>query len=147
MKLVGRFPSLKSRHQHADGSSNRRGRARRRAVCPPAVELLEDRTVPATLSTLSARAPAGSLLYEATGSGQVTTAGSVDFSSVDLDDGQTLSVVVDYFTWNGHYYTLTNQSESWDAAEAEAVALGGHLVAINDQAEQDFLVRSFLSGS
>jgi hypothetical protein len=46
---------------------------------------------------------------------------------------------------NGHYYGLTDTRESFAAAEAEAVALGGHLTAIADQAEQDFVVATFLT--
>ena len=40
---------------------------------------------------------------------------------------------------NGHTYHLLTGS-SWSAAESRAVQLGGHLVTVNDQAEQDFLV-------
>ena len=46
---------------------------------------------------------------------------------------------------NGHDYIVVSAGTggSWSAAEAEAVALGGHLVTINDQAEQDWLVQTF----
>jgi len=48
------------------------------------------------------------------------------------------SVIEGPVGWNGHdYYVLASQT--WWDAEAEAVALGGHLVAVNDQAEQDFV--------
>jgi hypothetical protein len=41
--------------------------------------------------------------------------------------------------YGGHeYYLLSPQT--WDEAESEAVALGGHLVSINDQAEQVFVL-------
>ena len=45
--------------------------------------------------------------------------------------------------YNGHEYQLTGSVSSWDAAEAAAVALGGHLVAINDLFEQAFLTTNF----
>ena len=48
---------------------------------------------------------------------------------------------------NGHFYTLTSGPSSWSAAQAEAEALGGYLVSINDGAEQLFIVQSFLSGA
>ncbi len=44
---------------------------------------------------------------------------------------------------NGHYY-LPIPSQSWDSAEALAVSLGGHLVSVNSQAEQNFLTATFL---
>lgn len=49
---------------------------------------------------------------------------------------------------NGHYYAVTTGGPtSWTAAEAEAVALGGHLVSITSAAEQNFIVATFLSGA
>src|SRR5690242_15818942 len=48
---------------------------------------------------------------------------------------------------NGHFYTLSSGSQNWLQAEAEAVTLGGHLVSITTQAEQDFVVTNFLSGA
>ncbi len=51
------------------------------------------------------------------------------------------------FTFNGHTYLLTSQASNWLDAEAEAVNMGGHLVAVNDQLEQDFLNATFLSGA
>ena len=41
-----------------------------------------------------------------------------------------------------HYYTLTTPAY-WQDAEAEAVTLGGHLVTINDQAENDWVLDTF----
>lgn len=46
----------------------------------------------------------------------------------------------------GHWYALTSEPASWEDAEAEAVALGGHLVAIGDAEEQEFLERTFMAG-
>lgn len=43
---------------------------------------------------------------------------------------------------NGHSYQLL-ASSSWTQSEAQAVALGGHLVTINDEAEQDWVYATF----
>lgn len=45
--------------------------------------------------------------------------------------------------YNGHTYTLTTVASSWTLAEAEAISAGGHLVAINDAAEQSYLISEF----
>ena len=47
------------------------------------------------------------------------------------------------WSFNGHTYLLTSGNLTWSAAEAEAQAVGGHLVTINDQAEQDWLQTTF----
>ena len=43
---------------------------------------------------------------------------------------------------NGHQYYLLTQN-TWAASQAEAIGLGGHLVTINDQAEQDWVFDVF----
>jgi lectin-like protein/PEP-CTERM motif-containing protein len=43
----------------------------------------------------------------------------------------------------GSEYSLTSAGVGWQAAENQAVVAGGHLVAINSQAEQDFLRNTF----
>jgi Lectin C-type domain len=44
---------------------------------------------------------------------------------------------------NGHNYYLLSKS-TWTSSEAEAIALGGHLVTINDLGENQFLVFTFI---
>jgi hypothetical protein len=46
-------------------------------------------------------------------------------------------------SYNNHLYAITKLSMSWTAAEALAVQYGGHLVAVNDSAESDFLSLNF----
>jgi hypothetical protein len=69
---------------------------------------------------------------------------------VDISD---LGLVLQYYgsicdqAWlqnpsNGHYYILTN-SGTWNEAEAEAVAAGGHLVTVNDATENQWLLDTF----
>jgi len=43
---------------------------------------------------------------------------------------------------NGHTYHLL-ETANWSDSEAAAIAMGAHLVTIDDQAEQDFIVASF----
>jgi len=47
---------------------------------------------------------------------------------------------------NGHFYALTSQNSSWIEAEEEAVSQGGHLVTIDNEAENDFIRETFLTG-
>jgi len=46
----------------------------------------------------------------------------------------------DWYSYNGHQYALTIEHNNWLGCEAEAVALGGHLVTINDPAEHQWLL-------
>jgi len=50
------------------------------------------------------------------------------------------------YTWHsygGHSYALTQCRQSWIASEAEAALAGGHLVTINDAAENTWLASTF----
>ncbi len=44
--------------------------------------------------------------------------------------------------FGGHHY-IELESSNWTDAEAAAVSMGAHLVAINSQAENDFLISTF----
>jgi hypothetical protein len=51
-----------------------------------------------------------------------------------------------WFSFNGHQYAITNAAGTWQAAEAEAITTGGHLVAINSAAENTFVFNTFNPG-
>lgn len=58
-----------------------------------------------------------------------------------------------FITWqqadggNGNQYALTELTSDWQTAEQQSIALGGHLVAINSAAEQQFISDTFLVNS
>jgi hypothetical protein len=57
-----------------------------------------------------------------------------------------LNIEVGAYTWysyNGHQYAVTNNEGLFWECENEAQSQGGHLVTINDQSEQDWLVANF----
>ena len=79
-------------------------------------------------------------------------------------DGGTISSVVDKLTvslsedlkpstvnvnnrmvwqYNGHFYLITDDSQTWANAETYAQSLGGHLATVNDTAEQNWLYATF----
>ena len=91
---------------------------------------------------------ANNTLYDVT-----VTAGVTDLSGNPLAQEFTSTFTSIPIQWaageggNGHYYMLTDTPSNWLEAQAEAVALGGHLVSINDSQEQAFIVATFLSGN
>jgi hypothetical protein len=61
--------------------------------------------------------------------------------------GQTLEPPTysdyEWYTYNGHQYAITLDYSSWAQAETWAQAVGGHLVTINDSAENAWLTNTF----
>ena len=53
--------------------------------------------------------------------------------------------VTDTANYNGHLYLLLENS-NWTDAESRAVQLGGHLVTVNTQAENDWLYNQWANG-
>ena len=47
------------------------------------------------------------------------------------------------WSYGGHFYVLTESVVTWTDAEAQAAARGGHLVTLNDQAEQGWVQQTF----
>ncbi len=62
---------------------------------------------------------------------------------VVLVAGGTARAAYTWHSYNGHAYTLTENWLWWDDAQTEAVAAGGHLVTINDAAENNWLSQTF----
>jgi hypothetical protein len=55
----------------------------------------------------------------------------------------TLADAYDWYTYDGNSYALTSDWSNWTEAEAEAVSLGGHLVTVNDDNENTWLMNTF----
>ena len=49
--------------------------------------------------------------------------------------------------YNGNYYCYYDGTKTWDSAESACEALGGHLVTITDQNEQNFILSYISSGA
>lgn len=56
---------------------------------------------------------------------------------------QAVTIAGPAVQYNGHEYTLLTSTNSWLDSEAFAVTMGGHLVAVNDSAEMNFLNANF----
>ena len=71
----------------------------------------------------------------------------VETGVIETDSSWIAEVAVNYnsvfVTYNGNEYQLTSTNLTWAEAQAEAVALGGNLVTINDAAEQAWLRDTF----
>ncbi|MBM4047868.1 MAG: hypothetical protein FJ279_22435, partial [Planctomycetes bacterium] len=61
----------------------------------------------------------------------------------DLDPTTANTLAGPVWEYGGHYYALTTAAVLWWDAEAQAQAMGGHLVTVNDAAEQAWLTTTF----
>jgi hypothetical protein len=68
------------------------------------------------------------------------TAAILAISSLNLQAGILAGPITNAV--NGHLYYLLTE-DTWQNSEVQAVDLGGHLVAINDQPEQDWVFSTF----
>lgn len=53
------------------------------------------------------------------------------------------AAIIHTAVYNGHTYHLLDIDDDWVSAEASAVALGGHLVTVNDATEDQWLYDTF----
>lgn len=67
----------------------------------------------------------------------------VNLVSGSLHRWESGSSQPDSQTFEGRTYLLTSEQTDWNSAQAEAESLGGNLVSINSQAEQDWLTNTF----
>ncbi|UCD29057.1 MAG: hypothetical protein JSV03_00815 [Planctomycetota bacterium] len=75
-----------------------------------------------------------------TGPGNNVPAGTVEFDNFEVtaDDSTAISVVDGPVVWGGHTYYLLSPS-GWAAAQKKAQELGGNLITIETQVENDWL--------
>ena len=64
-------------------------------------------------------------------------------SAIALDANAQANYQGTLATYNGKEYILTSRSKTWVEAEAEAISKGGHLVTVNDRAEENWLRNTF----
>ncbi len=64
-------------------------------------------------------------------------------ASVSLNAQAAITTIGSPLYYNGHNYQLIGQG-TWDASEAFAQSMNGHLVTINDAAENAWLTTNFL---
>jgi hypothetical protein len=72
-----------------------------------------------------------------------TILATVMLALVSRESQAVITTIGSPLFYNGHNYYLIGQG-SWSASEAFAQALGGHLVTINDAAENTWLTSNFL---
>ncbi len=77
------------------------------------------------------------------GSGGSVAISEISAVAVRVSDAGVLPTEPFYLTFSGNRYAFTTGRHTWTGAEAEAVSLGGHLVAIGSAAENQFLVSHF----
>jgi serine/threonine protein kinase len=85
--------------------------------------------------------------HPAFGAQKVTVA---SFEYANLDPGAPAPAVPtasttkpgDVLTFGGHRYQLVLEKRGWDAAKAQAEALGGHLATITSKEERDWLLKN-----
>ena len=64
-------------------------------------------------------------------------------SAIALDTATQANYQGNLATYKGKEYVLTSRSKTWVEAEAEAISKGGHLVTVNDRAEENWLRNTF----
>ncbi|GGY66653.1 hypothetical protein GCM10011613_08290 [Cellvibrio zantedeschiae] len=62
--------------------------------------------------------------------------------ALTASSANAISLVGSAFSFGGHDYTLIS-SDNWTNSEAFAVTQGGHLVAVNDINENNFIINTF----
>ena len=92
--------------------------------------------VPPVVTAVAGLPPAGGSTIESIGAFTVSVSEDLDAATVNV-------VTPRVWTYGGHFYLLTDGVVTWAGAQAQAQALGGHVVTINDAAEQAWLLQTF----
>lgn len=80
---------------------------------------------------------------EGSGSGRFISVAELSAVATEVPEAGFVPVHPRFYEFGGHRYGITFTRGTWLECEAEAVARGGHLVAINSPAEQQFITNTF----
>jgi hypothetical protein len=106
-----------------------------------AAPVLNSLSVPASTNEGTVVELRGSYTDLDSADGHVVTVDWGDGTVTTLEQRGPTVGTTEFFEYNGRRYTLLTSSLSFLDAEAQAQRLGGHLVTINDAAENDFLAQ------
>ncbi|MBL9145952.1 MAG: DUF642 domain-containing protein [Verrucomicrobiaceae bacterium] len=118
------------------------GRTSLGAVASSSLPVLQNQWIQGTTYTFTATSTSTKLVFKDTTPQASGANANWALDNVSLTITALPALLASPFIYGGHTYYLVNQT-TWQGGEAEAVARGGHLVTINDAAEQTNVFNAF----